>query len=229
MMSLGRYAGIALVMVMVGVGVACSPVAGQPSYEATRPPTGAVTATPAPPSAAATTSPAPTSRQSTVTIGQLRQRPLRFPTLAATDPCPADSQGPVKPNPHKAREYAFGSGPAYLNGNNLWYAGGQGANLMFNTGIAGWMLVRTHRLDGEGQLHFSTSTMPAYAREPWRLAGTETPDGLEIQIPPLADHWPVWSGILTSNSAGCFGVQVDGDGYAGMIVIWVAAGPAPPG
>lgn len=164
------------------------------------------------------------------TLSELRQRPLRFPALAAADPCPESAQVPVRPNPSKPAEVAFGSGPAYLNGNNSWFAGppGQGANLLFDTQNSGPMLVRTRRLDGEGHLSLRNSGMPDWARESWRLIAAEASDGLEIQVAPVSGHWPVWSGQLTSNRPGCFGIQVDGDGFAGIVVIMVLPGTAPP-
>lgn len=162
---------------------------------------------------------------------ELRERLLRFPHVETTSVCPADPQVRVTPNPNKPAEYAFGSGPAYLNGNTSWYAGrpGQGANLLFDTKSAGPMLVRTRRLDGVVNLSLSNVDIPAQARESWRVIGIETLDGLEIKVPALPDHWPVWSGRLTTDSQGCFALQVDGDGFAGMIVIRVLRGPIPPG
>jgi len=135
------------------------------------------------------------------------------------------------PNPNKSAEFAFGSGPAYVNGNNAWYAGppGQGVNLLLHTKSSGPLLVRTHRLDGTGHLSLRGVGIPAQAREPWRLIATETPDGLEIHVPAGPDHWPVWTGSLTTDSSGCFGLQVDGGALVRMIGIMVLPGLVPPG
>jgi len=186
----------------------------------------------------ATEAPAPTETakssatpQSIVTMAELRQRPLRFPLVGPATTCPADPQVKVVPNPNRPAEFAFGSGPAYVNGNNAWYAGphGQGVNLLLDTKSSGPMLVCTRSLDGTGHLSLRSVDIPAQAREPWRLIATETPEGLEIQVPSLPDHWPVWSGSLTTDSQGCFGLQVDGGAFASMIVIMVLPGPVPPG
>ena len=204
--------------VLIALSAACSSATTNPGRPAAQ--------EPSPP---ATTS-SPTSK-STVIFAELQQRPLRFPAPETTGTCPADPQARVTPNPKKPAEFAFGSGPAYVSGNNAWYAGppGQGANLLFDTHSSGPMLVRTRRLDGVGHLSLTNAYIPAQAREPWRLAATETSDGLEIQVPALPDHWPVWSGRLTTDSQGCFGLGVDGDGFAGTIVIKVLPGPIPPG
>lgn len=213
-----RWVVVGWSMLMVTVGITCNSAAADPGRDAEHAsvPTGVARSGPSP--------------GSTVTMAELRQRPLRFPTPAPASACPADSQVPVSPNLHKPAEFAFGSGPAYLNGNNSWYAGahGQGANLLFNTRSSGPMLVRTRRLDGDGRLSLKTADIPAQAREPWRLTAIETADGLEIEVPPIAEHWPVWTGKLMTDRPGCFGLQVDGDRFRGMIVITVLPGPVPP-
>lgn len=180
--------------------------------------------------------PTPTATPATiaepaVTIADLRQRPLQLPAVAAGTACPVSPQEPVTPNPAGPGppEFAFGSGPTYLNGHNNWYAEpvSQGANLLFDTSGSGPILVRVSSLDGGGRLTLKEDDIPN--REYWRLSGTETSDGLEIQVPPLpgTTHWPVWTGILLADSPGCYGIQVDASGFTATIVFTVGIGPGP--
>ena len=52
---------------------------------------------------------------------------------------------------------------------------------------------------------------------------------LELKAVTSTLLWRAWFGSLSTIGPGCFGLQVDGDGFTKFIVFQVHAGPAPPG
>ena len=73
-------------------------------------------------------------------------------------------------------------------------------------------LIRGHRLDGTGTFPFAS------------------PNGeLTLAAAGQSGHWRlVQSSLLQAIAPGCYGIQVDGDGFSEVIVFAVQAGPAPP-
>src|SRR6266853_744762 len=80
-------------------------------------------------------------------LAGLEQRPIRPPAPAATGNCASSSSslaGAVAP------DYGAGVGPAYMSGQDTWYAGGQAVVLMVDARYSGPLLVRPYHLSGGG-------------------------------------------------------------------------------
>lgn len=157
----------------------------------------------------------PSAASSTATA-RFESRPLALPSPSASAPCPATRQvalptigmtiqGMPVPN------YGFGPGPVYLSGQLTWYAG-QIALFLISPAYDGAALIRGHRLDGTGTFPFAS------------------PNGeLTLAAAGQSGHWRlVQSSLLQAVAPGCYGIQVDGDGFSEVIVFAVQAGPAPP-
>jgi hypothetical protein len=139
-----------------------------------------------------------------------------------------------------APNYGFGDFPAYLSGQVTWYAGGEGAFIMVASSYTGSLLVRGAQLDGTGTITLAEDQLSASSRDAVagkeRLHNVEVVAGghpgagaLELTAEPTVSLWRAWLGTLRTTGPGCFGLQVDGDGFTKFIVFAVHAGPAPPG
>jgi hypothetical protein len=179
-------------------------------------------------------SPSESAANSVVAAGQ---PPLAFPVLAAGTSCPAS---PMVSLLGVAPDYAVGDYPVYLSGQTSWYAGGQAAFLMLASSYTGLLLVRGAQLDGPANITLGEEDLPTSARAADSVKekqyGVEVVAGehpaagtLELRAEPSASLWRAWLGTLSTTGPGCFGLQVDGDGFTRFIVFQVMAGPAPPG
>ena len=166
----------------------------------------------------------------------LQQRPMRPPTLAANETCSASSAtdlGAVAPN------YGAGVGPAYLSGQDSWYSGGQVTILMVDSQYSGPLLVRAFQLGGNGKSTVTLADLPspgngtAYKERQHGVAVVPalhtTGGGLYLGAVAPTSFWRAWFGWLTTDSPGCFGLQVDGDVFTEFIVFAVNPGTPPPG
>ena len=141
-----------------------------------------------------------------------------------------------------APNYGAGVGPAYLSGQDSWYSGGRGVTiLMVNSKYSGPLLVRAFQLGGN-----STSTvtladfpspdpstgLPVIKQEP-RVAVVPalhtTGGGLYLGAVAPTSFWREWNGLLSTDSPGCFGLQVDGDVFTEFILFVVNPGTSPGG
>ena len=169
-------------------------------------------------------------------VPTLSMRQMRPPALAPNASCPVSSGvdlGAVAPN------YGFGVGPVYLSGQDTWYSGGQVAILMVASKYSGPLLVRGFQLSGEGISKVTLAELPPTDFPPADkekqhsvevVPGAHTTaGGLELQAVLPSTLWRAWFGILSTDSPGCFGLQVDGDLFTEFIVFSVLAGTPPPG
>lgn len=164
----------------------------------------------------------------------LIQRPMRPPALALNAKCPESSMadlGAVAPNT------GFGVGPVYLSGGlGTWYSGGQTAALMVNARYSGPLLVRGFQLSGEGiskvTLAESLGGLPADKERRHGVAVVPAlhaaGGGLYLEAAVPSSFWRAWFGQLSTDSPGCFGLQIDGDLFTEFIVFSVKAGTPPP-
>jgi hypothetical protein len=160
--------------------------------------------------------------------------PLKLPVLAAGASCPTS---PTVSLLGVAPGYGAGEFPAYLSGQSSWYAGGQGAILMVASSYPGSLLIRGGRLDRPGTITLAedgSAGQGTVAKE--KLYGVEVVAGLHsgtgaLELPAVSSttFWRGWFGTLSTSGPGCFGLQVDGDGFTKFIVLTVNPGPAPPG
>src|ERR1700675_971015 len=168
----------------------------------------------------------------------LQQRPMRPPSLAAhpglapNETCTASSTadlGALAPN------YGAGVGPAYLSGQDSWYSAGQGAVLMVDSKYSGPLLVRPFQLGGDGKSTVTLADLPStdvIKQEP-RVAVVPalhtTGGGLYLAAVAPTSFWREWNGVLSTDSPGCFGLQVDGDVFTEFILFVVNPGTSPGG
>jgi hypothetical protein len=178
----------------------------------------------------------------------LQQRPMRPPTLAPNGPptlapnetCTASSMadlGSLAPN------YGAGVGPAYLSGQDSWYASvvAQVTILMVDSKYSGPLLVRAFQLGGNGKSTVTLADFPS----PDPLTGLPvikqehgvavvpalhtTGGGLYLGAVAPTSFWRAWYGLLSTDSPGCFGLQVDGDVFTEFILFVVNPGTSPGG
>lgn len=169
-------------------------------------------------------------------LARLEQRPIRPPAPAANGNCassPGSLAGAVTPN------YGAGVGPAYMSGQDTWYAGGQAVVLMVDAGYSGPLLVRPYHHSGGGttvtfvdmqglSLANATEKERQHGVSLVTAAHTST-GGLYLAAVTPTSFWRAWSGQLSTDGPGWFGFQIDGDHFTEFIVFQVNAGSAPPG
>ena len=176
------------------------------------------------PSAPGATETSPTS---------LRERPVQLQALPRGAPCPTtpltNLQIAGSPGLTKLGSYGFGRSPVYLSGQQRWYSGRQAVSILITPTYSGPLLVRSRQLDGAFHLTLAHEDLPppAVSSLPELVNAHETPDGIEMDALPPPRSWHVWTGFLTTDGPGCFGIQVDGGGFSEVIVIQVQQGPGP--
>ena len=164
----------------------------------------------------------------------LEQRQIRPPAPAATGNC-ASSSGSLAGAP----DYGAGVGPAYMSGQDAWYAAGQAVVLMVDARYSGPLLVRPYHLSGGGttvtfvdmqglSLANATEKEEQHGVSLVTAAHTST-GGLYLAAVTPTSYWRAWIGQLSTDGPGWFGFQVDGDQFTEFIVFQVNAGNAPPG
>jgi hypothetical protein len=170
----------------------------------------------------------------------LQQRPMRPPTLAPNETCTASSiadLGSLAPN------YGAGVGPAYLSGQDSWYSppGGQVAILMVDSKYSGPLLVRAFQLGGNGKSAVTLADFPSpdpstglpVIKQEHGVAVVPalhtTGGGLYLGAVAPTSFWRAWYGLLSTDSPGCFGLQVDGDVFTEFILFVVNPGTSPGG
>ena len=176
----------------------------------------------------------------------LQQRPMRPPnvapkgpsTLAPNETCTASSMadlGSLAPN------YGAGVGPAYLSGQDSWYSGGQVTILMVDSKYSGPLLVRAFQLGGDGKSTVTLADFPSpdpstglpVIKQEHGVAVVPalhtTGGGLYLGAVAPTSFWRAWYGLLSTDSPGCFGLQVDGDVFTEFILFVVNPGTSPGG
>ena len=232
---------VAHVVAMVGItaGLAgCGQVVGQPG--AVRP---------------AHTQSFPTERASPLPAGVdpmtgLQQRPVRPPTVApsasqpphsappgcaSTAPCATCTASSITDLGSLAPNFGAGVGPVYLSGQDSWYSASQVAVLMVDSRYSGPLLVRPFQLGGDGKSTVTLAELPptdVIKQEP-RVAVVPalhtTGGGLYFGAVAPTSFWRSWNGLLSTDSPGCFGLQVDGDVFTEFILFVVNPGTSPGG
>ena len=182
----------------------------------------------------------------------LQQRPMRPPTVAphasepphsappgcaSTAPCASCTASSIVDLGSLAPNYGAGVGPAYLSGQDSWYSppGGQVTILMVDSKYSGPLLVRAFQLGGNGKATVTLADFPSpdlIKPEP-RVAVVPalhtTGGGLYLGAVAPTSFWRAWYGLLSTDSPGCFGLQVDGDVFTEFILFVVNPGTSPGG
>ena len=137
-----------------------------------------------------------------------------------------------------APNYGAGVGPAYLSGQDSWYVRvvAQVTIIMVDSKYSGPLLVRAFQLGGNGKSTVTladfpppdpSTGLPMIKQEP-RVAVVgalhTTGGGLYLGAVAPTSFWRAWYGLLSIDSPGCFGLQVDGDVFTEFIVIEVNPG-----
>ena len=180
----------------------------------------------------------------------LLQRPMRPPTpapntspsasslppgCASTAPCATCTASSIADLGSVVPNYGAGVGPAYMSGNVSWYSAAQVTVLMLDSRYSGPVLVRPFQLGGNGTSTVTLADLPAsdvIKQEP-RVAvvpALHTPGG-GLYLGPVVptSSWREWTGLLSTDSPGCFGLQVDGDVFTEFILFVVNPGTSPGG
>ena len=136
-----------------------------------------------------------------------------------------------------APNYGAGVGPAYLSGQFSWYASvvAQGTIIMVDSKYSGPLLVRPFQLAGDGKSTVTLADLPStdvIKQEP-RVAVVPalhtTGGGVYLDAVAPTSFWREWNGVLSTDSPGCFGLQVDGDVFTEFILFVVNPGTSPGG
>jgi hypothetical protein len=142
-----------------------------------------------------------------------------------------------------APNYGAGVGPAYLSGQDSWYTSvvAQVTILMVDSKYSGPLLVRAFQLGGNGKSMVTladfpspdpSTGLPVIKQEP-RVAVVPalhtTGGGLYLGAVAPTSFWRAWYGLLSTDSSGCFGLQVDGDVFTELILFVVNPGTSPGG
>jgi len=136
---------------------------------------------------------------------------LKLPVLQPGSPCPVSAQQDFASEPgNKLPGYGFGPGPVFLSGQTEWFSGVY-ALILVSPAYSGKVVVRGHQLDG-------TNGMPFRGQQG---------DGNITIAPGSAGQWR-HSDAVVSGAAGCYGLQIDGDGFSEIIVFSVSGGTPPP-
>lgn len=180
----------------------------------------------------------------------LQQRPMRPPTVAphvsqpsgsapagcaSTAPCETCTASSITDLGSLTPNYGAGVGPVYMSGQDSWYSGGQVIVLMVDSRYSGPLLVRSFQVGGDGKSTVTLADLPSsdvIKQEP-RVAVVPalhaTGGGLYLDAVAPTSLWREWSGLLSTDSPGCFGLQVDGDVFTEFILFVVNPGTSPGG
>lgn len=180
----------------------------------------------------------------------LQQRPIRPPTVAphgsqppgsapagcaSTAPCETCTASSIVDLGSLTPNYGAGVGPAYISGQDSWYSGGQVIVLMVDSRYSGPLLVRWFQVGGDGKSTVTLADLPSsdvVKQEPRVVvvpALHTTGGGLYLGAVSPTSSWREWSGLLSTDSPGCFGLQVDGDVFTEFILFVVNPGTSPGG
>jgi hypothetical protein len=180
----------------------------------------------------------------------LEQRPMRPPTVppnaaepsasrppgcASTAPCEICTASSIVDLGSLAPNYGAGVGPVYLSGQLTWYSAGQVVVLMVDSRYSGSLLVRPFQLGGDEKSTVTLADLPStdvIKQEPRVTAVPglhRTGGGLYLGPVARTSSWRAWNGLLSADSPGCFGLQVDGDVFTEFILFVVNAGTPPGG
>jgi hypothetical protein len=157
------------------------------------------------------------------------------PGCASTAPCATCTASSIADLGSVVPNYGAGVGPAYLSGQDSWYSPGQAAILMVDSKYSGPLLVRPFQLGGDGTSTVTLAEFPSsdvIKQEPGVAvvpAIHTTEGGLYFGPVGASSLWREWDGVLSTDSPGCFGLQVDGDVFTEFILFVVNPGTSPGG
>ena len=101
---------------------------------------------------------------------------------------------------------------------------------MVDSQYSGPLLVRAFELGGDGKSTVTLADLPSvpYTKPGWREAVVPalhtTGGGLYLGAVAPTSFWRAWYGLLSTDSPGCFGLQVDGDVFTEFILFVVNPG-----
>ncbi len=178
----------------------------------------------------------------------LQQRPMRPPAVppnssqasaapgcASTAPCATCTASSIADLGSVAPNYGAGVGPVFLSGQQSWYSSEQAVILMVDSKYSGPVLVRPFQLGGDGTSTVTLAEFPpsdVIKQEPGvTVVPAVHTTGGALYFGPVAatSSWRAWYGLLSTDSPGCFGLQVDGDAFTEFILFVVNPGTSPGG
>ena len=183
-------------------------------------------------------------------MAALQQRPIRPPSVhphspqpasslpgacAGTAPCATCTASAIADLGSVAPNYGAGVGPAYLSGQDSWYSASQVAILMVAPQYSGPLLVRPFQLGYDGTSTVTLADLPSsdvVKQEPRvaAVSAVHTPGGgLFLGDVAPTSSWRAWTGLLSTDGPGCFGLQVDGNVFTESILFVVNPGTSPGG
>lgn len=196
------------------------------------------------------TVPAPPLPSGVDAMTALLQRPMRPPAVSpdaskalsslppgcdSAAPCATCTASSIADLGSARPNYGAGVGPAYLSGQDSWYSAAQVAILMVDSRYSGPLLVRPFQLEANPQSTVTLAELPpadVVKQEPHVAAvdAVHTPGG-GLYLGPVTptSSWREWTGLLSTDSPGCFGLQVDGDDFTEFILFVVNPGTSPGG
>ncbi len=192
-----------------------------------------------------TTVPAATS------LADLRNRPLKLPTVGAGKTCPTTASHDLSPvvngGKGKGPGFGFGPGPAYLSGVVELYPGGFDNEVwLIEPSYEGPVLIRGQQINGSHIVSFAEpitfplggfssagSPPPGAAVTSVIIEGQAVPFYQELDLPAMSStdakgFWRMFFARTHIEAAGCYAFQLDGLDFSLATVVQVPDAARPP-
>src|SRR5216684_777853 len=189
----------------------------------------------------------PNTHETTTTVpaasslADLRNRPLKLPTVGAGKTCPTTASHGLSPvvngGKGKGPGFGFGPGPVYLSGIIELYPGGFDNEVwLIEPTYEGPVLIRGQQINGSHIVSFAEPIMfplggfssagsppPGAAVTSVTIEGQAIPFYQELDLPPMSStdakgFWRMFFARTHLEAAGCYAFQLDGLDFSLAIV-----------
>ena len=184
-------------------------------------------------------------------LADLRNRPLKLPTVGAGKTCPTTASHDLSPvvngGKGKGPGFGFGPGPAYLSGIVELYPGGFDNEVwLIEPTYEGPVLIRGQQINGSHIVAFAEpitfavggfssagSPPPGAVVTSVTIEGQAVPFYQELDLPAMSStdakgFWRMFFARTNIEAAGCYAVQLDGLDFSLAIVFQVPDAARPP-
>jgi hypothetical protein len=177
------------------------------------------------------------------TVAELRQRPIKLPTVASRSACPVSASHNVHAvinDPKGGAGFGYGNGPVYAGGFVDLYPGGFDNEVwLIDASYRGPVLVRGRQVNGQQAVRFAQPiTFPQSAFLPagpppgtplttLQIGGDGVPFYGELDLPAASANsdphvWREFFGRTHIDAPGCYGFQIDGLSFSDTLIFHVS-------